>query len=580
MSGSSGEKLCPICDSPIQPGSKKCAFCGTDLSIFDMDAGKSEPAKSAPPPPAPKPSMESRVREVLSPPPKAQPAPAPAPEPKPRPAEAPPQTASTLMPSPKPATQPVQKAPTPVVAEPPKLAEPVAEVKAHGYFDCPECGVKVEEHASSCPGCGVMFAEEGTEMFQCPACNTLVSIDSKTCPGCGAMFVESEEEAPAEERARQAEIEVEAPIAEVKPPAAEPILQREPEPEPVRTARKEPEPTPEREPAGKKGFGGLGWFKKRKKEPELEEDVEEPVRPRAPAAAPAQVPVKTYEEQTRIAEPEPEAREPAPAPPAQVQKEPATPDTKAKGKELARMLAEMKPLLTLAYEKDIDVTESKKLIDEAAEAGRDRQLDNALEFVNRSKGLMMARIDDHLASAIMQLKEETDVAKSLGGDVSRALTYLHEIEKAKAAGDAEAAFVYAERVSNELLPITGRYKEARNRTAALRSLVADCEILILDTKEARAALSEANRAFEANDFDRVEMLVKQATDRLYRAIPDRVNEEMHSAKAQLIEAKMKNVNTTPMITILKSVRTLMKSGDYSQALKEMKDFKEQMRKVM
>jgi len=243
------------------------------------------------------------------------------------------------------------------------------------------------------------------------------------------------------------------------------------------------------------------------------------------------------------------------------------------------MVAEIKPLLTLANEKDIDIAESKKLIDEAAEAGRDRQLDRALEFVNRSRGILMTRIDEHLASAIMQLKEEAGVAKSLGGDVSRALTYVNEIEKAKAAGDAEAAFVYAERVSNELLPITGRYKEAKNRTASLRSLVADCETLILDTKEARAALAEAGKAFEANDFDRVEMLVKQATDRLYRAIPDRVNEEMHAAKAQLIEAKMKNVNTTPMITILKSVRTLMKAGDYQQALREMKEFKDQIRKV-
>jgi cellobiose-specific phosphotransferase system component IIA len=140
--------------------------------------------------------------------------------------------------------------------------------------------------------------------------------------------------------------------------------------------------------------------------------------------------------------------------------------------------------------------------------------------------------------------------------------------------------VYVDKVSNELLPITGRYKDAKNRTATLRSLVADCETLILDTKEARTALIEANKAFEENDFDRVEMLVKQATDRLYRAIPDRINEEMHAAKGQLIEAKMRNVNTTPMITILKSVRTLMKAGDYQQALREMTQFKEQIRKVM
>ncbi|MGD9963095.1 MAG: hypothetical protein AB7S97_04260, partial [Thermoplasmata archaeon] len=369
----------------------------------------------------------------------------------------------------------------------------------------------------------------------------------------------------------QAGMEVEAPIAEVERPPAEPVRRRAPEPEPARAARREPEAVPVEEPESKKGFGGFGWLKKLKKGPEPQEDRAEPSRPSAP--------VTTYEEQTRFEEPEPEARAPPPTQPFQARREPAPPGSKDKGKELARMVAEMKPLLTLANEKDIDVAESKRLIDEAAEAGRDRQLDRALEFVNRSKSTLMNRIDEHLASSVAQLKEEAGVAKTLGGDVSRAHAYIAEVEKARAAGDAEAAFVYAEKASNELLPITGRYKEARNRTAALKSLVADCETLILDTKEARAALAEASKAFEANDFDKVEMLVKQATDRLYRAIPDRVNEEMRSAKAQLIEAKMRNVNTTPLITILKSVRTLMKAGDYSQALREMKEFKDQIRKV-
>lgn|GEM_PF-958016 len=574
MSDSSGEKLCPICDSPVQPGSKTCSFCGTDLSIFDTDVEKPTPAKQTPPPPAPRPSIESRVREVLTAPPRPEPIPEPRPAPKLE--EAPRQPAATSAPPPAPA--PVQRAPPPAVAEVPK--EPARAVEEiHEYFECPECGAKVETHASSCPGCGVMFAEEGTEMFQCPACNALVNIDSKNCPGCGAIFVESEEEAAAEEPPQQSQIEVEAPIAEVRRPPVEPVQQRMPGPEPARASYDEPAPEPAQDSPGKKGMGGFGWFKKKKKEQDQAPTRPEPVRPSAPAQ------VRTYEEQTRIQEPVAERRAYPPAAPAAptaptyMKREPASADSKDKGKELARMVAEIKPLLTLANEKDIDIAESKKLIDEAAEAGRDRQLDRALEFVNRSRGILMTRIDEHLASAIMQLKEEAGVAKSLGGDVSRALTYVNEIEKAKAAGDAEAAFVYAERVSNELLPITGRYKEAKNRTASLRSLVADCETLILDTKEARAALAEAGKAFEANDFDRVEMLVKQATDRLYRAIPDRVNEEMHAAKAQLIEAKMKNVNTTPMITILKSVRTLMKAGDYQQALREMKEFKDQIRKV-
>ncbi len=562
MPGSSGEKLCPICDSPLQPGSRKCSFCGTDLTIFDMDIEKPEPTQPAAPTPTPKPSIDSRVREVLSAPPRPMPMREAAPEP--RHVDEPAPTAASLVSEPEPVIE--EKIELIAKDEVPSAAVTSVETDAHEYFACPECGAKVGVHASSCPGCGVMFAEEGAEMFQCPACNTLVNIDSTTCPGCGAMFVESEEEAAAQKLPVHAQTEIEAPISEVESPAKPARAQA---PEPAEVHEVEPEPAPAEEPVGKKGRGGFGWFKKRKKDSETTEPISETI----PGLA------STPERPERVPEPEPETR--AQAPPLTLARpEPARADIKDRGKDLARMVAEMKPILTLANEKDIDISESKRLIDEAAEAGRDRQLEKALEFVNRSRTILMRKIDDHLASAITQLREETGVAKDLGGDVSRALTYIGEVERARVAGDAEAAFVYVDKASNELLPITGRYKEAKNRTAALKSLVADCETLILDTKEARTALIEANKAFEENDFDRVEMMVKQATDRLYRAIPDRINEEMHAAKSQLIEAKMKNVNTTPMITILKSVRTLMKAGDYQQALREMTQFKEQIRKVM
>ncbi len=42
---------------------------------------------------------------------------------------------------------------------------------------------------------------------------------------------------------------------------------------------------------------------------------------------------------------------------------------------------------------------------------------------------------------------------------------------------------------------------------------------------------------------------------------------------------MKSVNITPMITVLKSATNLMKAGDYSQAIKEMREFRTMMKKL-
>jgi RNA polymerase subunit RPABC4/transcription elongation factor Spt4 len=537
---SSGDKLCPICDSPLQPGSKKCGFCGTDLSIFDIEI-ESPKRSSEPVAPTPKASVESRVEEVMS-----------------RPAVQ--ERTTTREPLPVVSVQPPK-------VEPPKTA-PVPEVKkatepspepepSQGieYFECPQCGATVENTANSCPKCGVLFAEEGAEMFECPACNTLVNLDAKLCPGCGAVFVDSEEAAKQAAEPAVAHMDLEPPLAEVKAPS------RKPEKAP---------PAPSKEGDEKKGF--MGFFKRKKEQepgPEPETPVVEESDVPAPAA-PAPFSRKLAEPRVRevkVVEPAPVVR-PAPSPAA-----------KDKGRDLARMVAEMKPLLALAREKEVDIGESKQLIDDAAIAGRERQIDKAIDLVQKSKTVLMSRLDSDLSQLINRLNDEIKVAREFGGDISRPTTYIQEVARARAAGDVEAAYVYADKVSKELLPITGRYNEFKKKLADLKDLIADCEIFIVDTKEARRLLVDANRAFEQKEFDKVDSHIKAATDSLYKTIPIRMNEEMNKAKESLRDAKVRNVNITPMLTTLKSSVNLLKSGDYAQAIKEMREFKEMMKKA-
>jgi len=576
LPGSSGDKLCPICDSPIQPGAKKCGFCGTDQSIFDV-VTETEAAEEAPV--TRKPSLEEKVREVMTPPAAKEPVATPAPSPKlaPEPTTdiptALPAEAAAPVTEEEPAEaekpEPVAEAP---VEEPVVSAEPETPAAAE-HFECPECGTKVNVDAKSCPGCGGMFADEGTEMFQCPACNSLVNVDASTCPGCGAMFVESEEAAAAEPGPAE---EAEPPVSEVvvEEPVTSPIMMEEPEPVREEAAFEPPEDRElEREDTGKKLKSAFGWLKRKKKD---EPEAEEPETPSMTIAA--QEPARV-EPPRRIPEPELVRPEPVLTRIPERRPEPS-PEVKDKGKNLARMVAEMKPLLSLAMERDIDIAESKQLIDDAAAAGRNRQLDNAIALVKKARTILMGKVSEHLASTVIQLNEEVKVARELGGDVARAITYVNEIEKARRADDVEAAFVYAEKACNELLPITGRYNESKKKLASLKSLISDCEMLLLDTKSARATIVESTKAFDARDFDKVDTLVKQASERLNREIPERLAEEIRNARDQLVEAKMKNVNISPMITILKSVTNLAKAKDYSHALAELREFKELVKKSM
>jgi cellobiose-specific phosphotransferase system component IIA len=191
----------------------------------------------------------------------------------------------------------------------------------------------------------------------------------------------------------------------------------------------------------------------------------------------------------------------------------------------------------------------------------------------------MSKIDEQLSEDIVKLSEEVKIARGFGGDIARASTYLQEIERARSGGDAEAAYVYVDKVRSELLPITGRYNESKKKYAMVKDLIANAEFFIVDTKEARSLMVDASKALDMRDFDKLDMQVKAAQDRLYKAIPPRMNEEMRKAKDDLLEAKMKNVNITPLITVLKSATNLMKAGDYAHALKEMRDFRELIKKT-
>ncbi len=602
MQSSGGEKLCPICDSPLQAGSKKCSFCGTDLSIFDIEVeGPKKVAVSSPAPS--KVSLDSRVDEVMSMPQAAAPA-----APPPRKAEITspaPQPSVTKEPTPEPAKKPQlaessrieaqQPAPAPK-APPPARAIPAVKEET---FACPQCESQIPVSASTCPKCGVMFAEEGSEMFQCPACNTLVNVDASQCPGCGAMFVESAEApqapsapAPGPEPVPAKE-ELEPAVEEVKPaPKAAPSEEVE-------------EKQEEEQKAGKK-LGG--WFKWGKKEPEAKPEPKKPPKEepasskpsppsetRIPAASPKPAPKAAAAPQPvreaaplqpqRVAEPIREAPRPtvadaarhsevtpAPAPAA------APGGGKDKGRDLARMVAEMKPLLALAREKDVDIGESKQLIDDAAIAGKERQLDRAIELVQRSKVALMQKIDAHLGSLISRLNEEIKVARDFGGDISRATAYMQEVTKARTTGDPEAAYVYIDKVAKELLPITGRYNEAKRKLSSLKQLIADCDAFIVDTKEARRCLVEASKAFDLRDFDKSEALIKAANDNLYKSIPARMNDEMKKAREELIDLKVKDVNISPLLTVLKSATGLMKAGDYGEAVREMRSFRELIKK--
>ena len=537
MPGPSLGRLCPICDSPIEKGAKKCSFCGTDLTIFGSESEEALNQEER----MVKESYETAPRS----PPPSQPAPAPAPLP---------------------------------VAEPAKEA---------ATFQCPNCSGMVKESDNVCPHCGAMFVEDETAQFECPACSTLVDASATKCPGCGATFIEDTGTVP--EAAQPAPVPLAPPTAPTTAatPAPQPAVEttapataagKDEDLERILDVTKRIKESRDAEAASKvspdKKIKRPGLFRiGGRKEVAVERPAPMPAaRPQEPVVAP-QRPAPSTAPSTPVAA--------APAPVAPAVKRVFPTDPREQGKDLARLVAEVRALLGTANERDIFIDEAKDLLDQAITAGRERQFLQALEVITDAQEKLQSRLKDYVSATFTSLHEEIDIAKRLGGDPSRAEMFLNEAFRASQAPDYQAALVFIDKAKSELSPITGRYNETKNALRKLERLVRDARVVGIDTEPLKVVLENAKSAFSALNFPKTEEMVKKSTDEVIAQIPERMSKEIEKAKQMLVEAKMKSdAGVTPQITILKSAIKAMKEENYLEALSEMKKFKKEMKKIL
>ena len=163
------EGLCPICDSKVALDATKCPECQADLTLFGVKKEGEEASDDIDVPDEE--SIEALLGEITNG------------------AKGNDLFDEIMAAVDKSDTLPAEETGEPMVDE--KIEEIVAEV---GGAEAPEVAAPISEPV----------------MFECPLCNTLVSEDASTCPGCGAIFAESEE-AAAETEIAEATQEPEEP---------------------------------------------------------------------------------------------------------------------------------------------------------------------------------------------------------------------------------------------------------------------------------------------------------------------------------------------------------------------------------
>src|SRR2546428_1359415 len=239
------------------------------------------------------------------------------------------------------------------------------------------------------------------EQFLCPVCETLVSADATVCPGCGAEFSEGEA------------TEYECPVCKPSVPAD---ADRCPSCG-VRFAE-------DAQTAG----APMGKIRP--------PPVVETVRPEAPmtrsfagpaaTAKPARSPLQNRIDQLRRTRRESERRIPSG-------------DRKLLYRELPKLVNEVKPLLVSAKRIGLEIEEGKRIINDAIQAGKGRDIERAVTLIAAARRTLDVAFVDFIGGEIDTFIQELRAAKGDAG-VQAATPKLQEAVGRLEAGDYDAAW--------------------------------------------------------------------------------------------------------------------------------------------
>ncbi|MDH7508698.1 MAG: zinc ribbon domain-containing protein [Methanomassiliicoccales archaeon] len=248
-------------------------------------------------------------------------------------------------------------------------------------------------------------------------------------------------------------------------------------------------------------------------------------------------------------------------------------------KQFPLLVEEVKSLLAMANEFNIEVNEAKRFIDKAVRAGKQRDVVSAVNFVQESLARAKSTIEEKIAREIEDLEKLAEVSSQIGSDPKAILQSLEVIKAKINTGDLRGALIEIENAKGVARQITGRYIEASEMCEALEKLIKNSEYLYVDVREARRLLNEARDAGKHGDWTMMGVLAKKGREELLKMLPDVLEEELKKSKETLLDAKAAGKDVSSLIKILKDGAVAFKRNDVEETLERLIEFKAEMKRL-
>ncbi len=261
----------------------------------------------------------------------------------------------------------------------------------------------------------------------------------------------------------------------------------------------------------------------------------------------------------------------APSPDPVVPKEKT--NQEALRKQFPELVAEVKPLLALANEFGMSVSEGRRLIDKAVRSGKDNDVVSAVNYVKECKTSIVSALNGRLDHDVEYLEKLANVAKSLNSSPAVLLDSIKLINEKRANGDLEGAFKESANGRKQAEKLTGKYVEANELCEGLERLIQSSERFYVDVREARKLLSEAKDAGEHGDWSMMGILARKGNEEILKTMPDILHSELKKAKTLLLDAKAEGKDVTMLVKLLKEAGNAHRQKRYEESLERLIEFK-------
>ena len=248
-------------------------------------------------------------------------------------------------------------------------------------------------------------------------------------------------------------------------------------------------------------------------------------------------------------------------------------------KQFPVLVAEVKPLMAMAKDFDIDTSECRRLIDKAVRAGKQKDIATAIQCVKECRSSVRFAIEERLTRDVEHLEKLIDVARSMGGDTAEMSESITRMREKISQGELLAALEESKNGRKTAEKVTGKYIEAHDICESLEKLVQNSERFYVDVREARNLLKEAQEAGERGDWSMMGILSRKGREDIMKTLPEVLKSEMRKAKSTLLDSKADGKDVSVMVKILKDAGMAMKREKYEETLDRLIEFKAEIKRV-